>query len=208
MARPARVSREAVLEAARAAFASRGYEGTTLADIGARVGLSAAALLRHERTKEALFRAAMASGRGDAAPLMELFADLDPRRPAASLRRLAERWVPFMESKLGESIVEWLRSNRGSGAPALRLPFDPRSGEAPPRRFLILLERFLLRAREAGTFRSEDARAAAVAFLGSLHAYVFLHRVVGLRPAIPLPRYIDTVISIWTRGALAPGRKR
>ncbi|MFN2385573.1 MAG: TetR/AcrR family transcriptional regulator [Thermoanaerobaculia bacterium] len=207
MGRSPRVTRDAVLEAAREAFATRGYEGATLADIGRRVGVSAAALLRHEPTKEALFRAAMASGRGEAVSLLELFAQIDPRAPAASLRRLAERWVPFMEKKIGESFVEWLRANTG-GNPSLRLPFDPRSAESPPRRFLTLLERFLIRAREAGTFRGDDARGAALAFLGALHAYVFLHRVVGVQPAMPLPRYIDTVISIWTQGALAKGRKR
>ena len=207
MGRTPRVTRDAVLEAAREAFATRGYDGTTLADIGRRVGVSAAALMRHEPSKEALFRAAMASGRGEAVSLMELFAKLDPKTPGPSLRRLALRWVPFMEKKIGESFVEWLRSNTG-GNPSLRLPFDPRSGESPPRRFLTLLERFLIRAREAGTFHGEDARGTALAFLGALHAHVFLHRVVGVRPAMPLPRYIDTVISIWTRGALAKGRER
>jgi AcrR family transcriptional regulator len=208
MGRPARVSREDVLQAAREAFAARGYEGTTLAAIGARVGLSPAAVLRHAPTKETLFEAAMASGRGEAEPLVALFSELDPRAPAKSLRRLAKSWVPFFEAKLGENIARWQRGATGRETSVLRLPFDPRSGEAPPRRFLNLLEKFLIRSREAGTFRGNDARAAALAFMGSMQAYVFLHKIVGLQPAIPLSRYVDTVIAIWTEGALTRGRKR
>ncbi len=47
MGRPARVSREDVLRAAREAFGEHGFAGTTLADIGARIRVSPAALLRH-----------------------------------------------------------------------------------------------------------------------------------------------------------------
>ena len=67
MGRRARVSREQVMGAARAAFAERGFEGTTLASIGARLGVSPAAVLRHAPTKEALFSAAMEAecARGD-----------------------------------------------------------------------------------------------------------------------------------------------
>jgi AcrR family transcriptional regulator len=208
MGRPARVRRDDVLNAARETFAARGYEGTTLAAIGARVGLSPAAVLRHAPSKEALFEAAMASGRGEAEPLVALFAELDPRSPAQSLRRLAQEWVPFFEARLGENIARWQRAATGGNASVLRLPFDPRSREAPPRRFLMLLEKFLIRAREAGTFRGKDPRAAALAFMGSMQAYVFLHKIVGVRPAIPLPRYVDTVIGIWTDGALTRRRRR
>jgi len=38
MGRPARVTRGQVLQAARDAFAARGYDGTTLATIAARLG--------------------------------------------------------------------------------------------------------------------------------------------------------------------------
>src|SRR5437867_174793 len=113
MGRPARVTRTQVLKAAREAFAAGGYDGTTLATIAARLGLSPAALLRHAPSKAALFAAAMAE---------------------------------------------------------------------PP---------------------------AAMAFIGNLNAYVFFHRVVPLvDPPLPLDRYIDTLLDIWSRGALAAPRKR
>ena len=59
MGRTARVRREDVLAAARREFLEGGYVGTTLAQIGARVGVSPAALLRHAPTKQSLFDQAM-----------------------------------------------------------------------------------------------------------------------------------------------------
>src|SRR6266545_1918692 len=108
MGRPARVSRDAVLQAAREAFAERGFDGTTLADISARVGLSPSALLRHAPTKEALFAAAM-SAPADELPPIEFVSRATGREdPADVLKRLALAIVPFLESKLGENIAPWL----------------------------------------------------------------------------------------------------
>ena len=55
MGRTARVTREQVLAAARDEFVHRGFEGATLAGIGARLQISPAALLRHAPTKRELF---------------------------------------------------------------------------------------------------------------------------------------------------------
>jgi hypothetical protein len=53
-----------------------------------------------------------------------------------------------------------------------------------------------------------DPRAAALAFLGSLNAYVFLHRVMRIAdPPVPLRLYVDTLIEIWQRGAIRPARR-
>ena len=56
MGRRARASRDQILRAAREAFSERGFDGTTLAAIGARVGLSPSALLRHAPTTPSLDR--------------------------------------------------------------------------------------------------------------------------------------------------------
>ena len=64
------------------------------------------------------------------------------------------------------------------------------------------------RAQAAGRLRFADARAAALAFLGTLQAYVFMHRVARISPAVPLELYIDTVVEVWKRGALPARRTR
>src|SRR5512141_268330 len=126
MGRPARVSRDAVLRAAREAFAERGFDGTTLADISARVGLSPSALLRHAPTKEALFSAAMSAPGEELPPIEFLARAAADEDPANVLRRLSFTLVPFLEAKLGENIARWLRAKTGDEARTIRLPFDPR----------------------------------------------------------------------------------
>ena len=209
MGRTARVTREQVLEAAREAIVDSGYAGTTLTDIASRLGVSAAALLRHAPTKHALFCAAM--GRGperDFRPLEFLEnvdGDEDPRR---ALRRVAEVFVPFIQKRLREAIALWLYSRKIPGVGSVPLPFDPSERPTPPQRNLRYLESYLRRAREAGTIRVRDPYAAATAFIGSLHSYVFLHEVMkAFEEPLPLDRYLETVLEIWTDGAIVGKRE-
>lgn len=208
--RPLR-TRQEVLAAARAVFSERGYEGATLAAIARRIGLSPAALLRHAPTKEALFAAAMARTDGDLAlPMDELARTPAGADPRLVLRRLGEAFVPFIEERMAEVIAAWLRaSSRGElrpedGVPARLLPFDPRQSPNPPQRAVALIEDYFRRASRAGRMRLRDPRAAALAFLGSLHSYVFLHRIARVfDPPLPLAAYLDTLIDIWTAGAMS-----
>ena len=195
MGRRQRVTREEVLRAAREAFSERGYDGTTLASISRRVGLSPAALLRHASSKDALFTAAMAPQGDDGEPLPMQFlastpASADPRKV---LRRLAEAFVPYFESKLGADLACHLH---GAG-----------QGLAKDRgRGLTLVSSYLRRASRAGRLDIQDPDASALAFMGSLVSYVFLHRVARVYdPPLPLDRYLDNLMAIWTRGAIRAG---
>jgi AcrR family transcriptional regulator len=210
MGRRERVSRERVLTAARELFAARGFEGTTLAAIAGRLELSPAALLRHAPTKQALFEAAMAPRREEIRVPLEFLAEVDAARrdPREVLREVGERFVPFIETKLGETIALWLRENALAGAPSidtLPLLFDRDRHPTPPERALALLEGYLKRARRAGRIELGDPRAAAIAYLATLHSYVAFHRILrAVDPPLPLARFLDTVIEIWAKG-LAPG---
>jgi AcrR family transcriptional regulator len=207
MGRPARVTREQVLGEARRAFAERGFEGTTLADIASRLNVSPAALLRHAPSKQALFAAAMEPAPDEALPT-DFLAGVSPTEdPARVLRRLARDFIPFIEAKMGENIARFLRARSEEEARTIRLPFDPRKKSAPPVRAMRALEGYLRRAREADTVSVRSARAAALAFLGSLQSYVFLHRVLHIEPPIPLGAYLDTVLDIWKRGAIRGPRR-
>jgi AcrR family transcriptional regulator len=192
-----------VLTQARHAFAERGFEGTTLADIGARLGVSPAALLRHARSKQELFSLALES-EPETEPLPSDFLVTIPpsQDPLRVLRRLALGLVPFIERKMGENIARFLRARSEEEARTIRLPFDPRRKSSPPARVVAALEGYLRRARAARRLSVRDPRAAALAFVGSLQAYVFFHRVLRLDPPIPFDGYLDTVLDIWKRGAL------
>ena len=207
MGRPARVTRDQVLVAAREAFATRGYDGTTLAYIAAQVGVSPAALLRHAPSKQALFGLAMQ--RGEEAPLTpirfleEVKGTEDPK---IVLERVANAFVPYIEARFGEQIARWQYANVGTPR-AIPLLFDPDQKPTPPERALSQLERYLRRASRAGRVEVNYPRAAALSFLGSLHAYVFFHKLLRLDPPLQLSRYVETVVTIWTQGAIRTTRR-
>jgi AcrR family transcriptional regulator len=209
MGRTARVTRGQVLEAAREAFVERGYEGATLADIGSRLHVSPAALLRHAPNKQALFVAAMGQAQPEVMPfafLQEMDGSEDPRRV---LRRAGELLIPFLESKIHEVVARWVYFKTVPGIGRLPLPFDPKDRPTPPQKNLKYLESYLRRASRKGTMRVRDPRAAALAFLATLHSYVFLQHVIDvLEEPLPLSEYLDTVIDVWTRGAIVTERTR
>lgn len=210
MGRPARIHREDVLAAARAAFLDGGYEGTTLADISSRVGVTPAALLRHAPTKQALFTAAMgATPDAEMLPLAFL-ADVPGRAdPRVVLRQVAHAFVPFIQAKLRENLARWVHFRTVAGIGKFPLPFDPGARPTPPQRNFRLLEEYLRRARRAGRLSLRDPRAAAFSFAATLHSYVMLHEVLpALEEPLPLEEYLDTVLDIWTRGAIRRPRKR
>jgi len=203
MGRRPKVTREDVLQAAREAFSERGFEGTTLATIASRLDISPAALLRHAATKEELFAAAMAAGRGEIRIPFEFLAQTTgEEEPRQVLRRVGEVFVPFIEQKLGETLADFMRNRSGESRGLLPLPFDIDARPTPPQRALALMEEYFRRANAAGRLHFPDTKAAAIAFLGSLHSYVTLHKVVKVMdPPLPLERYLDTLIELWTRGA-------
>jgi AcrR family transcriptional regulator len=204
MGRHPKVNREQVLAAARAAFAERGFEATTLAAIAARLSVSPAALLRHAANKEALFTASMAPGPGDQPTPLDFLAELDGSEdPRQVFRRIALALVPFAARKLDEQVARFMRAKAGERIPLL--PFADQPGMSPPQRGFALLEDYFRRAVHAGSLRVTDVTAAALALLGSLHSYVVLSRILKVPdPPIPLDRYLDTLVEIWTHGGIAP----
>jgi len=87
-----------ILDAAEELFAERGYPGTTLRDVAARVGLRIPSLYNHFASKDALYDAVLARGIGPVLALLAELADApeaernDPRRVIEPVMRLlAER---------------------------------------------------------------------------------------------------------------------
>jgi len=210
MGRPAKVRRDEVLAAARAAFVERGYEGATLADIAGRVGVSAAALLRHAPTKQALFTAAMGATPGSEMLPLAFLSDVPGTAdPEDVLRQVAYAFVPFIQAKLSENLAAWVHFRTLRGGGRLPLPFDPEVRPTPPQRNLSLLEDWLRRARRAGRVSVTNPRAAAVAFAASLHSFVMLQQVVrALEEPLDLDEYVETLLEIWRTGVIGRTRKK
>lgn len=203
MGRPPRISRQQLLDVARRVFSTRGFEAATLAEIGAELGVTPGAILRHVESKSALFAEAMTSGEqiDPPAAILELAnidaASTDPREV---LRRVASEVVPFIQRILASRIVVAMREN--AMRTSVELPFDPAAQDTPPRRAFMLLAGYFARANEAGTMRVKDPRATALLFMGSLQGYVLFHHVLKVRPVYPLDDYIDALIELWSEGAI------
>jgi AcrR family transcriptional regulator len=82
--------REAILEAARAAFAERGYTRATIREIAGRAGVTHGLVMRHFGSKEQLFLAAV-PGTRDLRELMPGSADTLPDRIAHAFVERMER---------------------------------------------------------------------------------------------------------------------
>lgn len=77
--RKGEVTAERILDAAEALFAERGYAGTSLRDVAARVELRIPSLYNHFPSKDALYAAVLARGIG---PVLELLAEFAGRSAA------------------------------------------------------------------------------------------------------------------------------
>jgi len=91
------VRREAILRAAAEVFARQGYRGGSLALIGERVGLTAAGVLRHFKSKEALLLAVIADRDQRASAIAAELAPL----PALDAIRGIVRYAELSESEPG-----------------------------------------------------------------------------------------------------------
>jgi len=125
--------------------------------------------------------------------------------PAVVLRRVAETMVPFLEDKLRATMARFVYFKAVGGVGKVPLPFDPDVHPTPPQRNLRLLVDYFHRAMRHGRLRVSNPRAAALSFLATVHSYVFMQAVLQvLEKPLPLSEYVDEVLEIWTRGAIAP----
>lgn len=200
MGRPPRISRDQILAAARTAFAERGFGSTTLADIAAVLGVSAAAILRYFPSKQALFGAAMSTRELRLPQALHDLATVDPATdPRIVLRALASQAVPFIHSVLSSAMA--VQMHMRARQTTLVLPFDPSTEVAPPRLVLRAVADYFGRAMQAGVMREADPQALALLFMGQIQSYVFMHTVLSATPVYPLDRYLDALIDLWSHGA-------
>lgn len=158
------VSREAVLDAARGAFARAGYAGTSMADIAARVGIRKSSLFHHAVSKEALYLEAVGTV---LARLGSLVLDAS-RGPGSFVERL---------DGLGDAVVGYLSSTPEAAGLLLREMLDNGpfvAGEAREVVASVLGEivAFLHGGMNDGSIPRGNAEQLALSIVG-LHLFYF-----------------------------------
>jgi AcrR family transcriptional regulator len=207
MGRPPRITREQIVDAARVTFTQKGFDGATLADIAAQLDVTAAALLRHFPSKQALFTEAMSTRNIGVPPYLEELAAADAAAdPRIVLRRFAEQFVPFIVQMIRPAIA--VQMHKASRQTTVVVPFDTQNEESPSRRGVNLVTEYFRRAMEAGVIRGREPRAMALLYISHLQAYVFLHHVLDVSPVYPLDKYLDALFDLWTEGAIVTGGSR
>jgi AcrR family transcriptional regulator len=144
--------RAAILDAARHAFAERGYARTTLRDIACRAGVTHGLITRHFSSKERLFLAAVPGNRD-----LEQVAAGDP---ATLPDRIAEAFVRRMETDaVGDPLVALVRGAASDERAAADLLSAMQERSAAVYRSVLSPD---------GTAARDDDLDARVALVGSL----------------------------------------
>ena len=179
---PSLSTREAILAEARRCFAEQGFDGTSLNDIAAGVGVRKPSLMHHFASKEAIYREVFETA----------LSDLILRLGAAGDRQDQEPWEK-MEYVL-DTAFDWFCANpefvRMMRREALdgqgHLGFDLGATLKP------LFDRaveFFDREMGLGTFRKHDSEQLILTAIGALLGYFsdvpFLRGVLGRDPLAP-----------------------
>ncbi|WP_322405330.1 TetR/AcrR family transcriptional regulator [Massilia luteola] len=148
--------RELILKTAGTAFMELGYEGTSMAEIAARVDCSKATLYGYFASKEELFLGVIAHGVGSAVdPLLdELFASAGDA-PETVLRRFGERYLVVTLAPDAIAMKRLIIAQMSDPELARRF------WELGPRRYLDALEKYMVAATGAGRLDVDDPKLAA-----------------------------------------------
>lgn len=161
--RPPKISSEVLLKVAREVFLERGIRATT-AEVAERAGVSEGTLFHRFKTKEGLFRQAMALSEDEIPELLIGAVESITDMPAEeALQALGTRLLGIGQVALPLMMMSWSNPTN-CGGPAER--HVPRF-----RQFVRNLAGFFQKEIDAGRMRPVDSEVAARAFLGAIHHY-------------------------------------
>ena len=195
-------TRQAILDAALALFAEKGFFGTSLRDVAGAVGVRESALYNYFPGKEALFEALLVAD--SALKSEQLSALLDT--PAADGRELLERLADltldrFMQPRQ-QQLFLILMSDGMRLAREGRINLLERMGSSRQE-----LQDLMRRLIAAGSLRDEDPELLVMQFLGPLLFWRQLHAVGATSAAVCDRRaFVRAHINHFLNGAAAhPG---
>ena len=179
MARPPKITDEAILAAARTVFLEQGIGASTLA-IAELAGISEASIFKRFATKQALFLAAM--GISEEPEWAEVLVHQVPTvNIKAELTLLCGQMLAFYQEFMPRVLMMMTQG---------KLPHMPKM-LPPPIRHRRLLAEFLERAMEQGYLRSGDSMTIATMMIGTMTNYVMaqtmMKRLPPGAPVLPIP---------------------
>lgn len=164
-------TRELILREARACFADQGFEGTSLNDIAAGVGIRRPSLLHYFPSKEAIYRQILQDA------LAQWGTEID------AIRSTPTSGWELVDQVLGASF-DFFRANpeivrivrREALAPKGHLDFDLGTALRP---YFARSVRFFEQEMDAGRFRRHDAENLVVTGYGALLTYFSDHSMLA-----------------------------
>ena len=167
MARPPNAdgqrTRQAILDAALALFADKGYFGTSLRDVARAVGVRESALYNYFPGKEALFDALLAAESADKAERLSALLDAPITDVRAVLDRLAEFVLDRSVMPRQQQLFRILMSDGMRLAREGRINLLERMGNGLPK-----LQEFMQRLIDRGCLRNVDSELLVMQFIGPL----------------------------------------
>ena len=179
---PSVSTRDAILAEARRCFAEQGFDGTSLNDIAAGVGIRKPSLLHHFPSKEAIYREVFETALSDLIVRLEVAGDRQGQEPWEKMEYVLE--TAFDWFCANPEFVRMMRREALDGQG--HLGFDLGATLKP------LFDRaveFFDREMGQGTFRKHDSQQLILTAIGALLGYFsdvpFLRGVLGRDPLAP-----------------------
>jgi len=210
MARPRNAdgqrTRQAVLDAALALFAQKGYFGTSLRDVAAAVGVRESALYNYFPSKDALFEALLLEEQHTKLERFAPIAEGPITDGRAALEQLAIATLESFVVPRHQQVFRILMSDGLRLARLGRINFYERLGHGRER-----LNAILRRLMREGWLRTADPNVLALAFTSPLVMWRHLHAIEADLPMIRNPRaFARQHVDQFLRGAAAapPAHRR
>lgn len=191
MARPRTITNQQILKAARELFLERGPSVPT-AEIARHLGISEGSIFKRFSTKHELFVAAMGlDSPANWGPELEQLVGQGELRD--NLVQLSVRLLGFVRELLPRIMLMW--SCRGGHAKHLKAMHRE---DAPPRRALQAIARYLEAEMRLGRLRRGDPQLTARILMGAIWNLVFMETVAQVeRPEDPVGYAERLVQTLW-----------